>query len=134
MRLWHLRRIAHPYLIADRFEDITPAERLRQDAKADREVSVYGFLRGANMKPGARVHLAGVGDFTVCASSKLVLRNQFCNCVVKHTDAYQHSCQVCWTPGMPWPNAKMMNPCVGLASWHAEWGGKHSSGNVFWGL
>lgn len=35
------------------------------DPKCDREVTLYGWLRGCNMKPGARVHLAGVGDFSI---------------------------------------------------------------------
>lgn len=29
---------------------------------------MYGYLRGANLKPGARAHLAGVGDFSVSCS------------------------------------------------------------------
>jgi len=44
-------------------QDITPPERVRADPKCDREVAVYGYARGCNLKPGARVHLAGVGDF-----------------------------------------------------------------------
>jgi hypothetical protein len=35
------------------------------DALCDREVTLYGFLRGAPLKPGARAHLAGVGDYPV---------------------------------------------------------------------
>ncbi|KAK9824496.1 hypothetical protein WJX72_010821 [[Myrmecia] bisecta] len=58
-------RGAHPYLLTDRFEDITPVERIREHPKCDREVTVYGYLRGCNMKPAARVHLAGVGDYSV---------------------------------------------------------------------
>ncbi|EIE20399.1 DUF663-domain-containing protein [Coccomyxa subellipsoidea C-169] len=58
-------RIAHPYLLTDRFEDITPPDRVAEDPKCDREVTVYGYLRGANLKPGTRAHLAGVGDFQV---------------------------------------------------------------------
>lgn len=38
---------------------------MRRDPTCDREVAVYGYLRGCNMKQGARVHLAGVGDYTV---------------------------------------------------------------------
>ena len=47
------------------FQDITPPERVAADALCDREVTLYGFLRGANLKPGARAHLAGVGDLPV---------------------------------------------------------------------
>ena len=46
-------------------QDITPPERVRADPKCDREVTVYGYARGCNLKPGARVHLAGVGDYPV---------------------------------------------------------------------
>lgn len=38
---------------------------MERERGCDRRVAVYGFLRGCAMKPGARVHLAGVGDFTV---------------------------------------------------------------------
>eukprot|EP00891_Asterochloris_glomerata_P004383 jgi/Astpho2/4383/e_gw1.00067.3.1_t len=55
-------RQTHPFLLADRFEDITPVESIRENPKCDRDVTVYGYLRGANMRQGTRVHLAGVGD------------------------------------------------------------------------
>lgn len=48
-------------------QDITPREVVRANPKADREVVLYGYLRGTNMKPDARVHVAGVGDFTLQA-------------------------------------------------------------------
>ena len=48
-------------------QDITPPERVRADPKCDREVTVYGYARGCNLKPGARMHLAGVGDYPVRA-------------------------------------------------------------------
>ena len=50
-------------------QDITPPERLQRDPTCDREVAVYGYLRGCNMKRNMRVHLAGVGDYTVRVSS-----------------------------------------------------------------
>ena len=51
--------------MADRLEDVTPPERVEADAGCDREVALYGFLRGAPLRAGARLHLAGVGDFSV---------------------------------------------------------------------
>ena len=48
-----------------RSQDITPRETVRQVPKCDREVTMYGYLRGTNIKPGARVHIAGVGDYTI---------------------------------------------------------------------
>ena len=46
-------------------QDITPSERVEADPKCDRDVSVFGYVRGCNLRPGARMHLAGVGDYTV---------------------------------------------------------------------
>ena len=48
---------------------------IRQNPKCDREIAVYGYLRGTKMKGNARVHIAGVGDAMVSLcnnNSKLV--------------------------------------------------------------
>lgn len=58
-------RQAHPYLLADRLEDVTPPGALKDNPKADRDVTLYGYVRGANWRQGAKVHIAGVGDFPV---------------------------------------------------------------------
>ena len=58
-------RQAHPYLVADRFEDITPMEAVRENPRCDRDVTLYGYVRGTNWKEGTRVHIAGVGDYPV---------------------------------------------------------------------
>lgn len=50
-------------VITIRFEDVTPAEPVRLNPKADRDLLLYGYLRGAPLRTGARLHLAGVGDF-----------------------------------------------------------------------
>ena len=55
-------RLEHPYLLADRFEDVSDPAAVRADPKRDRDVAVYGYVRGANWKAGTRVHVAGVGD------------------------------------------------------------------------
>ncbi|KAF9114329.1 Glycoside hydrolase 2 (Mannanase, beta-galactosidase) [Mortierella sp. AM989] len=55
-------RNTHPYMIADRVEDLTDPEMVRQNPTCDRTVTLYGFLRGTNMKSGMRVHIPGVGD------------------------------------------------------------------------
>ena len=62
--------MAHP-------QDITPPDRVAEDPKCDREVTVYGFLRGANLKPGTRAHLAGVGDFQVRPRNPLFASETF---------------------------------------------------------
>lgn len=64
-------RAAHPYLLADRFEDVTPSERLHPNKKCDRNIILYGYLRGCNMKRATKVHIAGVGDFTLAGLTSL---------------------------------------------------------------
>jgi ribosome biogenesis protein BMS1 len=56
-------RNAHPYLLADRIEDLTPREEVRlSKGKCDRTVTVYGYVRGTNLRLGTKVHVPGVGD------------------------------------------------------------------------
>lgn len=55
-------RQQHPYVVGDRFEDMTDPEAVRQDPACSRTVALYGFVRGANLKPGMQMHLCGVGD------------------------------------------------------------------------
>ena len=43
-------RALHPYILVDRFEDVTPPERVRMNNKCDRNVTLYGYLRGCNLK------------------------------------------------------------------------------------
>ena len=61
----------HPYILADRFEDLTPEEAVRQDPLCDRRIALFGYLRGCNLKPGMHMHLAGVGDFALAEVSAL---------------------------------------------------------------
>jgi ribosome biogenesis protein BMS1 len=58
-------RMAHPYLLVDRFEDVTPPENVRLNKKCDRKITLYGYLRGCNMKRGTKVHITGAGDFSL---------------------------------------------------------------------
>ncbi|KAG2541016.1 ribosome biogenesis protein bms1-like [Panicum virgatum] len=58
-------RMAHPYLLVDRFEDVTPPESVRLNKKCDRKITLYGYLRGCNMKRGTNVHITGAGDFSL---------------------------------------------------------------------
>ncbi|KAI0775519.1 DUF663-domain-containing protein [Trametes elegans] len=59
-------RNTHPYMLADRFEDLTPREEVRKSkGKCDRTVTVYGYLRGTNYRYGTKVHVPGVGDLEV---------------------------------------------------------------------
>ncbi|XP_062989231.1 ribosome biogenesis protein BMS1 homolog [Elgaria multicarinata webbii] len=56
---------SHPYVLADRMEDLTNPEDIRVNPKCDRKVSLYGYLRGAHLKNKSQIHMPGVGDFTV---------------------------------------------------------------------
>merc|ERR1719430_3048245 len=64
-------RSTHPYLLADRLEDVTDPEVLRTKPKTDRRVALYGYLRGTDMKSNQGLHLAGVGDFSIQSISFL---------------------------------------------------------------
>lgn len=37
-------RTTHPYILADRIEDLTPPELIRQNPKVDRTISIYGYI------------------------------------------------------------------------------------------
>ncbi|CAK7322676.1 unnamed protein product [Dovyalis caffra] len=64
-------RTSHPYVLVDRFEDVTPPERVRVNNKCDRNVTLYGYLRGCNLKKGTKVHIAGVGDYDLAGVTAL---------------------------------------------------------------
>lgn len=55
-------RGAHSYVLVDRVEDITNTEMIRQNPKCDRNVVLYGYMRGVPMNKSHMVHVAGVGD------------------------------------------------------------------------
>ena len=38
-------RTTHPYILADRIEDLTSAELIRQNPKIDRTISLYGYVK-----------------------------------------------------------------------------------------
>ncbi|MBN3295779.1 BMS1 protein, partial [Amia calva] len=62
---------SHPYVLADRMEDLTDPEAMRVDPKCDRTVCLYGYLRGSYLKNRSQVHIPGVGDFAVADVSFL---------------------------------------------------------------
>lgn len=67
-------RNEHPYMMIDRMTDLTHPEILNaQGNKVDRKVALYGYLHGTPLSssPGTRVHIAGVGDFSVAQVEKL---------------------------------------------------------------
>lgn len=64
-------RNEHPYLLADRIVDLTHPSLIEDNPKVDRKVAIYGYLHGTPLANNARVHIAGMGDYTVAAVEKL---------------------------------------------------------------
>ncbi|KAH8596175.1 hypothetical protein B0O99DRAFT_621199 [Bisporella sp. PMI_857] len=65
-------RNSHPYTIVDSFRDITHPTKVEENPKCDRTVVLSGYLRGTNFAAqGQRVHIPGLGDFTVSAMEAL---------------------------------------------------------------
>ncbi|OMJ28534.1 Ribosome biogenesis protein bms1 [Smittium culicis] len=60
--VWHN---THPYVIADRFEDITDRELVVNNPKCDRDIVLYGYLRGTKLRQGSDIHIPGAGDFVL---------------------------------------------------------------------
>ncbi|GKT92840.1 AARP2CN domain-containing protein [Colletotrichum tofieldiae] len=59
-------RNSHPYTIIDSYRDITHPTKIEEDSKCDRSVVLSGYLRGTNFaSQGQRIHVPGLGDFTV---------------------------------------------------------------------
>ncbi|TFK62239.1 DUF663-domain-containing protein [Pluteus cervinus] len=59
-------RNTHPYVLADRIEDLTPREQIRTSkGKCDRTVTLYGYVRGTNLREGTKVHIPGVADLDI---------------------------------------------------------------------
>jgi ribosome biogenesis protein BMS1 len=46
---------SHPYVLVDRFEDITDPEEVRTNPVCDRTVTLYGYVKGTNLKPHMKV-------------------------------------------------------------------------------
>ncbi|XP_020289704.1 ribosome biogenesis protein BMS1 homolog [Pseudomyrmex gracilis] len=55
-------RTTHPYILADRIEDLTSPELIRQNPKVDRTISLYGYVRGIPLNKESSVHIPGCGD------------------------------------------------------------------------
>ena len=64
-------RNSHPYVVVDRLEDITPTSIIAANPNCDRDVTLYGYIRGTHLKPSSRLHLVGVGDFDIATLTVL---------------------------------------------------------------
>jgi ribosome biogenesis protein BMS1 len=58
-------RNTHSYILADRMEDLTNPEQVRQNPKCDRTITLYGYVRGTNLQTTTKVHIPGVGDHNI---------------------------------------------------------------------
>lgn len=58
-------RTTHPYILADRLEDLTPPDVIRKNPKVDRNVSLYGYVRGIPLNKDTSVHIPGCGDIKI---------------------------------------------------------------------
>lgn len=58
-------RTTHPYVLVDRYEDITSPEVIRQNPVVDREICLYGFVRGIPLNKHYSIHIPGCGDFKI---------------------------------------------------------------------
>ncbi|KAH3688654.1 hypothetical protein WICPIJ_000345 [Wickerhamomyces pijperi] len=65
-------RNEHPYLLVDRLTDLTHPTLIEKNKKCDRKLAMYGYLHGTPLAAeNARIHIAGVGDYTVSSVEKL---------------------------------------------------------------
>ena len=65
-------RNSHPYTIIDNYRDITHPTKIEEDETCDRSIELSGYLRGTNFAAqGQRVHIAGLGDFTISSMEVL---------------------------------------------------------------
>ncbi|CAE6498571.1 unnamed protein product [Rhizoctonia solani] len=64
-------RNSHPYALADRLQDLTPRELVRTQPNMDRTVTLYGYLRGTNLRETTKVHIPGAGDLTIKSITRL---------------------------------------------------------------
>jgi len=62
-------RNTHPYMIVDRHEDITHPNKISEEPTCDRSITFYGYIRGTHLKPGMKMHLIGVGDYSMAELS-----------------------------------------------------------------
>lgn len=58
-------RNTHPYVVVDRHEDITHPNLTDENEDCERSVTFYGYVRGTHLKQGMRVHIIGLGDYSM---------------------------------------------------------------------
>ena len=58
-------RNSHPSVLADRVEDVTAPHLIQADATCNRTIVSFGVRRGTFLKAGQRVHVPGLGDYSM---------------------------------------------------------------------
>ncbi|XP_049852237.1 uncharacterized protein LOC126329994 [Schistocerca gregaria] len=58
-------RNTYPYVLVDRIMDATDLETVRKNKLVDRKVYFYGYIHGANLKLGMKIHIPGMDDFDI---------------------------------------------------------------------
>src|SRR3989338_8702715 len=66
--LW---RSSHSYVLADRVEDITHPQLIKDDPTVDRTVAFFGYVRGSILQPSTKIHIPGAGDFFISQADQL---------------------------------------------------------------
>lgn len=64
-------RNEHPYMLADRFVDLTHPSKVEENPKVDRDVALYGYIRGTPLKEGQNAHIPGLGDVVISQCEQL---------------------------------------------------------------
>ncbi|MCL7049412.1 hypothetical protein MKW94_011110 [Papaver nudicaule] len=69
-------RAEHPYVLVDYFT-VGTTKNVQGDTQLNRNLRLYGYLRGNDIKEGAKVHIAGAGDFSLAGVRRSSRSNIF---------------------------------------------------------
>uniref|UniRef100_H2YNI1 Uncharacterized protein n=1 Tax=Ciona savignyi TaxID=51511 RepID=H2YNI1_CIOSA len=103
-------RSSHSYVLADRMEDITDPEKLRVEPHCNRNISVYGYVRGTHLKPSTMVHIPGLSCF-ICPSMTPIFppNHPFkCGGLPLRTLSIDPSNYPCLSPHYPHPTPQVL--------------------------
>jgi ribosome biogenesis protein BMS1 len=64
-------RNTHPYVIVDRYEDVTNPNDIENNPYIERSIIFYGYVRGTHLKPNMTLHCIGIGDYTMSSVTAL---------------------------------------------------------------
>ena len=58
-------RNTHPYVLVDRYEDVTNPALIESNPLVNREIVAFGYMRGSNLRLNSKIHIPGAGDFSL---------------------------------------------------------------------